>query len=436
MLGRTCTVLHTVGSRHSLQGFYMDTVLNERRIKGEANRRNLWISWMKFLNCLVEVCKSMKEEQKKKEKEENDPKYDNNLRNFSVDSIISTRALYIDGIYQHNHTASTPRVRTMTAESARISPSPRKTTFKDLSAVFDSTQGITPTQRAHLHAWSRDYNDINRSLSNTIGRATTNTSPRYILPSASVAAAQHKPPIRALSSPPRPIASNTIDHTLQLNQIQETADEEQEDEDDQMANDETLHNFYNPWKQQHELSQAGMRRMDSVDEGIESPHSIKDQDFPINNGGIASFEIVDNLRDLINSTSSHSIQSIRPTMSRDDSNHRIRYAPGVSLAAQCGISGLIVNTQLSSEKLQLTNNEVPSNQRKANSAVQFTIAPTPRAAKVNPRQAAAIGSYRHPHSIPDLDLNMADIVPMVDFLDSWLEEMQENEWTYNYHDPK
>jgi hypothetical protein len=62
LLGRTCTALHTVGSRHSFQGLYMDTILNERRIKGEANRRNIWIAWMKFLNALVDVSMLMKEQ--------------------------------------------------------------------------------------------------------------------------------------------------------------------------------------------------------------------------------------------------------------------------------------------------------------------------------------------------------------------------------------
>jgi hypothetical protein len=62
LLGRTCTAFHTIGSRHSMQGLYVDCVLNERRIKGEANRRNCWLAWMKFLNALVDVALLMKEE--------------------------------------------------------------------------------------------------------------------------------------------------------------------------------------------------------------------------------------------------------------------------------------------------------------------------------------------------------------------------------------
>lgn len=62
LLGRTCTVFHTVGSRHDIQGLYVDAILNEKRIKGENGRRALWVAWMSFLTSLVDVCYLIEEE--------------------------------------------------------------------------------------------------------------------------------------------------------------------------------------------------------------------------------------------------------------------------------------------------------------------------------------------------------------------------------------
>jgi hypothetical protein len=56
LLGRTCTMLKTCGGRHSLQGLYIDSILNERRLKGELHRRFLWLSWMLFVTRLIRLC--------------------------------------------------------------------------------------------------------------------------------------------------------------------------------------------------------------------------------------------------------------------------------------------------------------------------------------------------------------------------------------------
>lgn len=66
LLGRTCTVLSTVGSRHAIHGLYLDVIMNERRIKGEAQRKAIWIAWMNFLSTLVSVSLKMKEEDTRK----------------------------------------------------------------------------------------------------------------------------------------------------------------------------------------------------------------------------------------------------------------------------------------------------------------------------------------------------------------------------------
>lgn len=56
LLGRTCTLFHTVSSRHTLQGLYVDVTMNERRLKGEANRKKLFYEWMGFLTTLIKIC--------------------------------------------------------------------------------------------------------------------------------------------------------------------------------------------------------------------------------------------------------------------------------------------------------------------------------------------------------------------------------------------
>jgi hypothetical protein len=55
LLGRTCTILRTVGGRHSIQGLYVDTILNEKRGKGETVRFHLWLAWLEFITRVVDV---------------------------------------------------------------------------------------------------------------------------------------------------------------------------------------------------------------------------------------------------------------------------------------------------------------------------------------------------------------------------------------------
>mmetsp|Transcript_9641 Transcript_9641/g.14517 ORF Transcript_9641/g.14517 Transcript_9641/m.14517 type:complete len:1159 (+) Transcript_9641:48-3524(+) len=56
LLGKTCTVFNTCAGRHSLRGLYVDTILNEKRLKGEEQRKRLWLAWMKFITSMVQLC--------------------------------------------------------------------------------------------------------------------------------------------------------------------------------------------------------------------------------------------------------------------------------------------------------------------------------------------------------------------------------------------
>jgi hypothetical protein len=68
--------------------------------------------------------------------------------------------------------------------------------------------------------------------------------------------------------------------------------------------------------------------------------------------------------------------------------------------------------------------------------VEFSIGPTPKARGITAANQSIAAGYTRPHGIPNLELSMADIVPVIDFLDGWLSEMEQNEWTYDYHNPK
>jgi hypothetical protein len=55
LIGRAATVFHTVGGRHNMHAMYLDTILNEKRGKGEANRVHLWLSWLEFVTLLARI---------------------------------------------------------------------------------------------------------------------------------------------------------------------------------------------------------------------------------------------------------------------------------------------------------------------------------------------------------------------------------------------
>jgi hypothetical protein len=60
MLGRTCTLFATVDSRHAIDGLYIDVTMNERRVSGEANRKNIFLHWTTFLTILIKLCQNRK----------------------------------------------------------------------------------------------------------------------------------------------------------------------------------------------------------------------------------------------------------------------------------------------------------------------------------------------------------------------------------------
>lgn len=55
LVGRTLTVLHTIGSRHNIKGFYVDMIINEKRTDGDDKRMEMWAAWMQFIDLLANI---------------------------------------------------------------------------------------------------------------------------------------------------------------------------------------------------------------------------------------------------------------------------------------------------------------------------------------------------------------------------------------------
>lgn len=121
LIGRSCTMFSTVAGRHKLCGIYVDAILNERRLKGEKNRKNLWLEWMIFITALMKI--SQKSENANAStghqqpranviKESSNDKVDKTLPTFQVDKFTSDEEVTLGKV--DTHTASRYRSRPVT----------------------------------------------------------------------------------------------------------------------------------------------------------------------------------------------------------------------------------------------------------------------------------------------------------------------------------
>ena len=55
LIGRTATMLHTVGGRHNMKGLYCDVILNEKRVDEEDPRLLQWTAWLEFIQFLCSL---------------------------------------------------------------------------------------------------------------------------------------------------------------------------------------------------------------------------------------------------------------------------------------------------------------------------------------------------------------------------------------------
>jgi hypothetical protein len=73
LLGKTCTAFNTCAGRHTIRGLYVDTILNEKRLKGEEHRKAQWLSWMKFINSMIQLCLKIKYRQEQQQQQFHEP---------------------------------------------------------------------------------------------------------------------------------------------------------------------------------------------------------------------------------------------------------------------------------------------------------------------------------------------------------------------------
>jgi hypothetical protein len=468
LLGRTCTVFHTVGSRHCMQGLYLDAILNERRIKGEANRRNCWIAWMKFLNAMIDVSLLMKEEAAAAEEgqdEQPSPVRPDELHCISSDLVVPHRALYVHGIMgTRGIAASTPRARQVSSRSIDDALTPRRVTFRDMSTVFESTRDLTPSQRNRVHDWSRDPSG-SAPLSSSMASVSISPRARRRGPTGG-----HERVNRFMSfsadadedsraSPDRPIRK-------MLSLIPESVDEDDVTPDYSDKCTEKMTPVVSVNHEDHDDDRlqlsaaiaplgspgvAGPAQQQGSDAlaywfDLQREESRNGPDGFYLGGRSAEVELTSIYPGSSGSGKHRSVEASHSHERLNTGSHSPTWTPQIlatpRAAAQRVLnhfaSSLQIDTRQSSPRSSVDPMDLPTEAALPGRvrAASFAIAPTPRARGVTPRQTAVAASYLRPHGIPTLQLDMADIVPMIDFLDAWLDEMKQNEWTYDYHQPK
>jgi nitrate reductase NapE component len=423
LLGRACTMFHTVGSRHSIQGFYMDAILNERRIKGEVSRRNCWIAWMKFLHALVDVSLLMKEEAT----EDATPAtlHSTDSERFKSPAtpqgrappappkappsspLTSGRALYVEGaIDPRGCSVSVRRSQAVSCrsgdnlssrgDSARVS-------FKDIGYSLGSAAGVTEQQRSHLTTWSRDQ---------LHGQPLS-----YGMMMAGTPAARS---VAGLMAGPGAFVGRVLSKISEASTP--TADN---------AGRSTAMSWTSYTSDAPETSSSGDL---SQLPGAEPPSTNGTSEITPASGGYVSH--------------SSRLTPEEADLAGDDSERIGFSAPGTSVnratfstrsngAAQALYNVFATPTEPRSPRSEVHVVTPSENMIHHPPAIAtFPVTPSQRPRAMTDRQNQIAAAYLRPHGIPNLELNMADIVPMIDFLDAWLEEMKENEWTYDYHKPK
>jgi hypothetical protein len=107
LLGKTCTAFNTCAGRHTIKGLYVDTILNEKRLKGEEHRKVLWLSWMKFINSMIQLCLKIKLRQ---EQQQQNQFHEGPDLSSSVDDVDHQEQGQGQGQSSHPITQSQPNI--------------------------------------------------------------------------------------------------------------------------------------------------------------------------------------------------------------------------------------------------------------------------------------------------------------------------------------
>jgi hypothetical protein len=437
-------MFHTVGSRHSIQGFYMDAILNERRIKGEISRRNCWIAWMKFLHALVDVSLLMKEEAAKdsalaavyatdSERFKSPATPQGRAppmppREAPSSPLFSGRALYVEGAIDPRgcpvSVRRSYRASSRSSEHMSSRDVSAKVSFKDIASSLDSAKGVMVQHRGHLTTLGRD-----ELSGQTLGPSTAMAWPPAVRSSAGLTtgpgAFVGRPlfKINEVSTP----SGDSVDRSVPMSWTS-----------------------YSAAEAPMTLSSGDSSRMPAlcaVDSNA-GPLSADVSEVTPASGGYVT--------DSSGPVSQE--EGFRCCLSEEscragENSERMGSGPPDSAATTLTLSTrsngpafspaqALYNVFATTAEPRSPRSEVhvvtPSDNmiHHPPAIATFPVTPSQRPRAMTDRQNQIAASYLRPHGIPNLELSMADIIPMIDFLDAWLDEMKENEWTYDYHKPK
>jgi hypothetical protein len=381
LLGRTCTVLHTCGGRHAIQGFYLDCVLNERRIKGEAQRRSLWLAWMKFLHAMVDVSLLIKEEggvgfvavppkNVGKERAPAESKHRNKTEEVH---------------YRPMYTQADLKKRGATQEPAQEPRSPPKH-FKDVGTLVDSNHNVPEERRQRVVSWGKDP------------VATGPLSKGY-----------------ASASPSN--SSSGRRNSNMLDRIEEQDGDEEKDESEQRPSAAPVNSALESDEvDDDDIEMAAFRC--SADPEIDAEARRQAEEVP---------------------AFSDKAQAQDRDKEGRDSGRRISPAINAYTRSTAGAdrrgSHAFVLSGYQPPAERAPPSEDSFDARGPVSVSDFVITPNNKTRPLSQREQTISSAYLRPHSLPNLELNMSDLFPMIHLLDTWLSELRTHESGYDYFNP-
>lgn len=319
------------------------------------------------------------------------------------------------------------RSRQYSIESAGSMVTPRKpATFRDIGAVFDASSGVSDEQHQRLRDWAQ----VGTPLSQGMALASPARIQAFS-PFDHRAANNHRAGPRRVNRISTFSADEGDGTDKRLNRVlSKIAENAMEEDNDDEA--------FGVGMNTYQAGDRGMHRMSLLNSELDGTSGKIDTfSNDIEMTGLGLDHCFSG--DLDHPNGVHTATRRSPRAKDPAHEHEIRpsqsHSPRHSAPPSHGSAGAAMSS-LSSLTLDILDPSTWLEPAIAHTERHFAIQPTPQARGVTPRQAHIAASYTRTHGIPNLELDMADLVPMISFLDGWLSEMQQNEWTYDYHNPK
>lgn len=161
LIGRTSTVFHTAGSRHEIEGLYLDTILNERRLKGEAGRKHLWIQWMIFITKVAKICIKRNRPLREAQNDHQDSQHEGEKESHKKVESDNERkkGKKLSAIAEGDNEDEEVEEKNCVRNEVRAEPRrTRRVTFKDISNFTNFTSTL-PEEPESTQGEKKDIND-------------------------------------------------------------------------------------------------------------------------------------------------------------------------------------------------------------------------------------------------------------------------------------